>query len=80
MTSLYRVCVCGVSLTDGCLWPCSATLCCMGGALWVLIANYGSGTPNAWPGVALLLQTILVTVAGFLFFFGRGKGGGYGEL
>lgn len=58
----------------------AASLCCICGAMWIIIANYGSGTLNPWPGIALMLQTIIVTIAGFLFFFARGKSQGYGAL
>ena len=53
----------------------AGSFCCIGGAIWILAQQYGIGsTGSEWPGIALLLQTIFVTVSGLLFFFGRPKG------
>lgn len=57
----------------------TGSLLCLGGALWILIENY-TGKAAAWPGVALLLQTIIVTAAGLVFFFARGGRSEYAGL
>lgn len=50
------------------------------GAIWVLAEQYGVGSVGSeWPGVSLLLNTILVTISGLLFFFGRPKNA-YGSI
>ena len=53
----------------------AGSICCIGGAIWILAEHYGVGsTGTEWPGVSLLLQTVFVTISGLLFFFGRPKG------
>jgi hypothetical protein len=47
------------------------SLCSIFGALWIILDHFSPPVPNVWPGIALQLQTVLVTVAGFCFFFGR---------
>ena len=57
----------------------AGSICCIGGAVWVLAENYGSDSPAPWPGISLLLNTCFVTISGLLFFFGRPKNT-YGQL
>ncbi len=58
----------------------AGSVCCIGGAVWVLAENYGStSVAGPWPGIALLLNTSFVTISGLLFFFGRPKSS-YGQL
>ena len=58
----------------------AGSICCIGGAVWVLAENYGSeNLAGPWPGIALLLNTCFVTISGLLFFFGRPKSA-YGQL
>ena len=58
----------------------AGSICCIGGAIWVLAVNYGVGSSGSqWPGIALLLCTIFLTISGLLFFFGRPKHQ-YGQL
>ena len=40
---------------------------CIGGSIWVLVNHYNGGD---WPGVALLLNTMLVLFSAVLFFVG----------
>merc|ERR1711991_355754 len=49
------------------------SFCCIGGAIWIEIAHYAPYNASQWPGIALLLNTVLITCSGLLFFFGRGK-------
>lgn len=42
------------------------------GSVWILISEYASGKyPNAYPGVALLIQNILIFLGSLTFKFGR---------
>lgn len=42
------------------------------GSVWILISEYASGKiPNPYPGVALLLQNILIFLGSLTFKFGR---------
>lgn len=42
------------------------------GSVWVLIALYASGEkPNAYPGIALLIQNVLIFLGSLTFKFGR---------
>lgn len=42
------------------------------GSVWILISEYASGKyPNTWPGVALLIQNILIFLGSLTFKFGR---------
>lgn len=42
------------------------------GSVWILISEYGSGKyPNPYPGVALLIQNILIFLGSLTFKFGR---------
>jgi len=43
---------------------------CIGGSIWIFVQDFGS---HGWPGISLLTQTSVVTVAGLLFFFARGS-------
>jgi hypothetical protein len=47
------------------------SLCGIFGALWIVLDHF-IAVKDPWPGIALQLQTILVTLSGFCFFFGRG--------
>ena len=42
------------------------------GSVWILIAEYASGKyANAYPGVALLIQNVLIFLGSLTFKFGR---------
>lgn len=42
------------------------------GSIWVLISEFGGGTyPNPWPGIALLIQNVLIFLGSLTFKFGR---------
>lgn len=42
------------------------------GSVWILISEYTTGTyKNAWPGVALLFQNMLIFLGSLTFKFGR---------
>lgn len=42
------------------------------GSVWILISHYASGTyGNVYPGVALLIQNILIFLGSLTFKFGR---------
>lgn len=49
----------------------TVSLCGIFGALWIVVDHFTADPSQAWPGVALQLQTLLVTASGFCFFFGR---------
>jgi len=45
------------------------------GSVWILISEYASGKyANPYPGVALLLQNILIFLGSLIFKFGRIEG------
>jgi Uncharacterised protein family (UPF0220) len=46
-------------------------LCGIFGACWILIADYPANASGQgpWPGIAILLQTLSVMIAGLVFFF-----------
>lgn len=42
------------------------------GSVWILISEYASSKyPNAYPGVALLIQNVLIFLSSLTFKFGR---------
>ena len=43
---------------------------CVGSSIWILIREYPPPL-DQYPGVSILVQTILTLFAGFLFFIGR---------
>jgi peptidoglycan biosynthesis protein MviN/MurJ (putative lipid II flippase) len=42
---------------------------CIGGAVWITAREYPAG--ENWPGVSIIIQTVLVFFAGILFFAGK---------
>jgi len=52
-----------ISLTLGCI--------CVGGAIWITAAEYPPALVDNWPGVSIIVQTMLVLIAGVLLFVGR---------
>ena len=52
-----------VFLTIGCV--------SIGGAMWITAVEYPPDISSNWPGVAIILQTIMLLFASILFFIGR---------
>jgi len=48
----------------------AGSICCIGGASWIEIQDYAP-TASQWPGIALILNTCLITGSALLFFFGK---------
>lgn len=51
----------------------SGSFICIGGALWVQIQHYTLTNTSPWPGFSILLNTLLISTAGLLFFFARNR-------
>ena len=46
----------------------------IGGAIWVTAAHFGdSSLTTPYPGIGLIVQTVLMFLSGTLFFLGRGQ-------
>ena len=51
------------------------TLGCMavGGGIWITTVEYPPDIRSNWPGVSIIVQTLLTLFASILFFIGRSK-------
>jgi len=52
------------------IWFTVSTIC-IGAAIYILATDYPSPNVDNYPGVCILLQTVIVFMAGILFFIGR---------
>jgi hypothetical protein len=41
--------------------------------VWIELADYAPHPVSQWTGISLLLNTVLITISGLLFFFARGN-------
>jgi len=48
----------------------SLMIVCQGSTIWIVAAHYDSA-PDAWPGIALILNCLLQSIAGVAFFAAR---------
>ena len=54
--------------------------CAVGGAIWITTTEYPPNINDNWPGVSIIVQTILVFLAGLVLFVARLRLDGGGKF